>query len=142
MQQWLATTETRLGSLSQRLSASVGKRQLNTDLAGDSSASQSTKAPSEQLVQTPWLAIDDVFYEARGFTWALIHLLKAVETDFGDVLDKKAARVSLRQIIRELEPTQQTLVEPYGFEWRWLWYCCKPLPHHGLAYLPNQCSHH
>jgi len=112
LQQWLATTETRLGSLSQRLSASVGKRQLNTDLAGDSSASQSTKAPSEQLVQTPWLAIDDVFYEARGFTWALIHLLKAVETDFGDVLDKKAARVSLRQIIRELEPTQQTLWSP------------------------------
>ena len=112
LQQWLATTETRLGSLSQRLSASVGKRQLNTDLAGDSSASQSTNAPKDQLVQTPWLEIDDVFYEARGFTWALIHLLKAVETDFGDVLDKKAARVSLRQIIRELEPTQQTLWSP------------------------------
>jgi hypothetical protein len=112
LQQWLATTETRLGSLSQRLSASVGKRQLNTDLAGDSSASQSTNAPSDQLVQTPWLEIDDVFYEARGFTWALIHLLKAVENDFGGVLDKKAARVSLRQIIRELEPTQQTLWSP------------------------------
>ena len=32
---WLSTVNTRLGSLSQRLSASVGQRRLNTDLAGD-----------------------------------------------------------------------------------------------------------
>ena len=109
---WLAAMETRLGSLSQRLSASVGKRQLDTSLAGDATATQSTATPLEQLVQTPWLEIDDVFYEARGFTWALLHMLEAVESDFGDVLDKKAARVSLRQIIRELEPTQETLWSP------------------------------
>ncbi|MBL6814852.1 MAG: DUF2333 family protein [Pseudomonadales bacterium] len=112
LQSWLAAMETRLGSLSQRLSASVGKRQLDTSLAGDADATQSTATPSEQLVQTPWLEVDNVFYEARGFTWALLHLLEAVETDFGDVLDKKAARVSLRQIIRELEPTQETLWSP------------------------------
>ncbi len=112
LQSWLGAMETRLGSLSQRLSASVGKRQLDTSLAGDSTASQSTATPSDQLVQTPWLEIDNVFYEARGFTWALLHLLEAVEIDFGDVLDKKAARVSLRQIIRELEPTQDALWSP------------------------------
>ena len=33
LQKWLQGVETRLGSLSQRLSASVGKRQLNLDLA-------------------------------------------------------------------------------------------------------------
>ena len=112
LQSWLAAMETRLGSLSQRLSASVGKRQLDTSLAGDATATQSTATPAEQLVQTPWLEIDNVFYEARGFTWALLHLLEAVETDFGEVLDKKAARVSLRQIIRELEPTQEALWSP------------------------------
>ena len=63
-------------------------------------------------MQTPWLEIDNVFYEARGFTWALIPLLEAIEQDFGDVLDKKAARVSLRQIVRELDPTQDTLWSP------------------------------
>jgi hypothetical protein len=42
----------------------------------------------------------------------LIHLLKAVEIDFRDVLDKKNARVSMQQIIRELEPTQDTLWSP------------------------------
>lgn len=110
--QWLAAVETRLGSMSQRLSASVGKRQMNTDLAGDAAAQQATAAPKDQIVKTPWLEIDDVFYETRGFTWALLHLLRAIEQDFGDVLDDKNARVSIQQIIRELEPSQETLWSP------------------------------
>lgn len=112
LQQWLQGVETRLGSLAQRLSASVGKRQLNVDLAGDAAAVQSTDAPPEQEYKTPWLEIDDVFYEARGQSWALLHLLRAIEHDFGDILDNKNARVSLQQIIRDLEPTQHTLWSP------------------------------
>ena len=109
---WLSEVETRLGSLSQRLSASVGKRQLDVALAGDSAARQSTEATVEKTLKTPWLKIDDIFYEARGTTWALIHLLKAIETDFSEVLEKKNALVSLQQIIRELEPTQDTVWSP------------------------------
>ena len=109
---WLQTVESRLGSLSQRLSASVGKRRLNTDLAGSTEAKQSTYSPHEMEVKTPWLKIDDVFYEARGASWALIHFLKAVERDFADVLAKKNARVSLQQIIRELESTQEPVYSP------------------------------
>ncbi|KAA1192053.1 DUF2333 family protein [Pseudohalioglobus sediminis] len=110
---WLSTVNTRLGSLSQRLSASVGQRRLNTDLAGDVGASQSTQAPQELLVKTPWLEIDDVFYEARGTTWALIHFLKAVQVDFAEVLQNKNAMVSLQQIIRELEASQETVWSPF-----------------------------
>ncbi|KZX58425.1 hypothetical protein A3709_02900 [Halioglobus sp. HI00S01] len=109
---WLSTVNTRLGSLSQRLSASVGQRRINTDLAGDTAASQSTNAPGEVVVKTPWNEIDDVFFEARGTTWALIHFLKAVEVDFADVLRKKNALVSLQQIIRELEGSQEQLWSP------------------------------
>ena len=109
---WLATVESRLGSLSQRLSASVGQKRLNTDLAGDSSASQSTVTPGETEIKTPWAEIDDVFYEARGTSWALIHILRAAEIDFGSVLDKKNARVSVQQIIRELESTQESVFSP------------------------------
>lgn len=112
LRSWLAEVETRLGSLSQRLSASVGKRQLDLSLAGDSAARQSTKVNADQLIKTPWAQLDDVFYEARGTTWALIHLLRAIEVDFEDVLRKKNALVSLRQIIRELEPTQNTVWSP------------------------------
>ncbi len=109
---WLSTVNTRLGSLSQRLTASVGQRRVNTDLAGEAGASQSTPAPGEMVVKTPWLQIDDTFYEARGTTWALIHFLKAVEVDFGDVLKQKNALVSLQQIIRELEGTQEPIWSP------------------------------
>jgi hypothetical protein len=109
---WLGVVESRLGSLSQRLSASVGKRSLNTDLAGDTAAQQSTSAPSEFEIKTPWLEIDNIYYETRGSTWALLHFLRAIEVDFSEVLKKKAALVSLRQIIRELESTQQTIYSP------------------------------
>lgn len=109
---WLGEVETRLGSLSQRLSASVGKRQLDTSLAGDEAARQSTQTHLDQTIKTPWFELDDVFYEARGSTYAILHLLQAADADFADVLDKKNARVSLRQIIRELEPTQETLWSP------------------------------
>ncbi len=109
---WLSTVETRMGSLSQRLSASVGQRRLNTDLAGEERASRSTAAPAEIEVKTPWNEIDDVFYEARGSAWALLHFLKAIEIDFADVLAKKNALVSLKQIIRELEATQEPVFSP------------------------------
>lgn len=109
---WLGEVETRLGSLSQRLSASVGKRQLDTSLAGDTAARQSTQTQGDSMIKTPWAELDDVFYQARGTTWALIHLLKAVQIDFRDVLDKKNALVSMQQIIRELESTQDTLWSP------------------------------
>ena len=109
---WLGMVEKRLGSLSQRLSASVGQRRINTDLAGDAAATQSTRETQELVVKTPWNEIDDVYYESRGAAFALIHFLKAAEVDFADVLEKKNATVSLRQIIRELEATQQTVWSP------------------------------
>ena len=112
LREWLAIVEKRLGSLSQRLSASVGQVRVNTDLQGDSAATQSTEKPHIVTVKTPWLEIDDVFYEARGSVWALIHFLRAIEVDFEPVLMKKNALVSLRQIIRELESTQDYVWSP------------------------------
>ena len=112
LRDWLAIVEKRLGSLSQRLSASVGQDRVNTDLQGDVAATQSTDKPGVISVKTPWLELDDVFYEARGSTWALIHFMQAIEIDFEEVLRKKNALVSLRQIIRELEATQHFVWSP------------------------------
>jgi hypothetical protein len=112
LQEWLGQVEKRLGSLSQRLSASVGQVRLNTDLAGDAEAVQSTKTSAQIEVKTPWTEIDDVFYETRGAAWALIHFLKAVERDFEPVLQKKNALISMRQIVRELEGTQEPIWSP------------------------------
>lgn len=112
LRDWLAVIEKRLGSLSQRLSASVGRVRVNTNLAGDPAAERSTPEPTIMEVKTPWLKIDDVFFESRGSAWALIHFLKAAEIDFHQVLRKKNAVISLRQVIRELEATQETIWSP------------------------------
>lgn len=108
----MKNVEKRLGSYSQRLSASVGQERFNTDLAGDVAARQSTEAPDRRYVKTSWWQIDDEFYEARGATWALLHFLKAVEIDFAEVLQRRNAMVSLQQIIRELEAAQQPIHSP------------------------------
>jgi hypothetical protein len=101
---WLGSVETRLGNLSQRLGASVGPRR-----AADA---QATAGGRDGVVRTPWRKLDDVFYESRGSTWALIHFLRAVEIDFADVLRNKNAEVSLRRIISELEASQEPLYSP------------------------------
>lgn len=95
---WIGDVSTRLGSLSQRLSASIGRSEVTQE--------------GRTYKRTPWLEIDDVFYEARGSAWALLHLLRAVEQDYAEVLARKHAQVSLQQIIRELEATQRSLRSP------------------------------
>ncbi|WDE04605.1 DUF2333 family protein [Thalassomonas viridans] len=112
LRDWLKEVEKRLGSYSQRLSASVGREQMNTDLAGDNVAQQSTSAASRLQMKTSWWKIDDEFYEARGACWALLHFLQAIEIDFNDVLEKKNAKVSVQQIIRELKASQQPVWSP------------------------------
>lgn len=112
LRDWLAGVEKRLGSLSQRLSASVGQVRVNTDVRENVEGSPSPARPKEVVVKTPWMEIDDVFWEARGTAWALIHFMRALEQDFVDVLNKKAAHPSLRQIIRELEATQSFVWSP------------------------------
>lgn len=102
---YLQLVSSRLGSLSQRLSASVGQIRM-----GDASAADAPEQPGsmhgpvgQQLVKTPWTKIDDNFYEARGYTWTLLEQLKAIQQDFGPILRSKHADVSLDQVIRELE---------------------------------------
>jgi hypothetical protein len=112
LRSWLSEVENRLGSLSRRLSESVGRQQLDHGLVGDAGAEQSTLTEGVQERKTPWLEIDDVFYEARGTTWALVHILKAIEHDFKSVLVNKNALVSLQQIIIELEATQDDIWSP------------------------------
>lgn len=103
---WLGMAQTRLGSLSLRLSASVGKLQVHPGTA------VAPESDSGELERTPWTEIDDVFYEARGSSWALLQFLRAVRRDFAPVLEDKNAEASVAQIIRELEGTQQALWSP------------------------------
>jgi hypothetical protein len=103
LREWLSVVELRLGSLSQRLSASVGQARVNTDLGGAPAGEAARPDAGDVIVKTPYFKIDDVFYEARGTAWALLLFLRAAQFDFERTLEDKNAVVSLRQIIRELE---------------------------------------
>ena len=112
LREWLAQVEKRLGSLSRRLGDSVATDVINTDLAGESAAEASSSLPDRVPVQTSWFEIDDIFYEARGTSWALVHFFRAAELDFAQVLADKNAGTSVRQIIRELEASLQPVRSP------------------------------
>jgi hypothetical protein len=109
---WLNEVQNRLGSLSLALSKSVGRQELRVPRAAADMPGEAGKAVSGDQEKTPWLKIDNVFYEARGATWALVHLMKGVQEDFAGVLEEKNARTSYRQVIRELEATQATVWSP------------------------------
>ena len=115
LREWLSLVEKRLGALSQRLSQARPQLRINTDLAGDNNAQQSTAVPTQLSAKTSWWEIDDNFYEARGTAWALIQFLRAAEKDFKPVLEDKNAVPTLRQIILELESTQKNVASPIIF---------------------------
>jgi len=122
LREWLAQVEKRLGSVTRRLGDSVATTRINEGLAGDLAAVASNPQADTIDVQTSWFEVDDVFFEARGAAWALVHFFRAVEFDFARVLEDKNANASVRQIIRELEASLRPLGSPmilngsgYGF---------------------------
>jgi hypothetical protein len=112
LREWLAEVEKRLGSMSRRLGNSVAASVINEELAGDPSAEAAQTQPDTVNVRTPWLEIDDVFFEARGTAWALLHFFRSAEFDFAQVLADKNAEASVRQIIRELEASLDPMRSP------------------------------
>lgn len=103
LQRWLQVTQERLDDLASRLNAAQAT----------SLASRAVVAPgTEQVPATSWAKVDDVFFEARGSAWALLHLLKAAELDFAGLLVARHADLGLRAAIHELEATQQPLWSP------------------------------
>ncbi len=109
---WLADLETRLGSLSRTLGESVGKASVSDAVANVNQDNPLEEETGAIDVQTPWTEIDDVFYEARGSSWALLHIFRAIEVDFRKVLQDKNAMASVKQVIIELEGAQGAMWSP------------------------------
>ena len=104
LREWLAQVEKRLGSLT--------RNRINDDLAGDAAAEAAGGQPDTVNVRTSWWKTDNIFFEARGTAWALVHFFRAAEFDFEKVLKDKNAEASVRQIIRELEASLAPLRSP------------------------------
>ncbi len=112
LREWLSQVEKRLGSLTRRLGNSVAASRINDDLGGDAAAEAAGPQPDTFNVRTSWFQTDNIFFEARGTAWALVHFFRAAEFDFAHVLADKNAEVSVRQIIRELEASLDPLSSP------------------------------
>lgn len=112
LREWLSQVEKRLGSLTRRLGDSVASDRINENLAGEPAAEAAGAQPDTIKVRTSWFEVDDIFFEARGTAWALVHFFRAAEFDFAHVLADKNAEVSVRQIIRELEASLDPLRSP------------------------------
>ncbi len=112
LREWLAQVEKRLGSLTRRLGNSVADDVINENLAGDAVGEAAGDQPDTVRVRTSWFKIDNIFFEARGTAWALLHFFRAAEFDFAKVLADKNAEASVRQIIRELEASLAPIRSP------------------------------
>ena len=100
-----------MGDITQRLSASVGNVAIDRK-AGKEGDAQAKPASAVRVDKTSWWKIDDHFFYARGYSWALLHQLRAIRIDFKGTLEKKGAMASLHQIINELEKTQKSIWSP------------------------------
>jgi hypothetical protein len=110
---YLAVVEKRLGSYAQRLSASVGDPELTAALVPESREGAADSGPAlEARAKTAWLEVDDIFHEARGYSWALLHTFKALAVEFEPVLRDKNAQVSVQQVIRDLEEATKRMWSP------------------------------
>jgi hypothetical protein len=102
----------RLGNLSTRLSASTAGATLIPGLEIIEPNVAVRNAKVAPMSQTPWLLIDDVFYEARGSSWALLHILKAIKYDFHDILLDKRAMNTVDIMIKALENAMSPVLSP------------------------------
>lgn len=100
---WLGRVEQRLDSLTHRLSASIGEREALRDLGVDN---------DDLPDRTPWFKVDDIFFEARGSGWALLHLLEAMRRDLNDVIESAEAGGTWDELVAELQLTQRRIWSP------------------------------
>lgn len=93
---WLSQVQQRLEAQTRQLAANVGQSP-NGDEQDDS---------------TPWLRIDNVFFEARGTTWALAQLMQAARIDYADAIESSGVGADFDQLVAELESSQARVWSP------------------------------
>jgi hypothetical protein len=100
----------RLGGLSTRLAANTAGANLGPGLT--ELEKQVAEQQGTTVAKVTWLEIDDVFYEARGAAWALLHILRAIKYDFADILLDKRAMRTVDIMIKAMENALQPILSP------------------------------
>lgn len=70
------------------------------------------KSSTPQTPEVSWSAVDDHLYEARGYCWALLHIMQAIQKDFADVIRNKESEAEMYRIVEELQSTQKPIWSP------------------------------
>jgi len=105
----------RLGGLSTQLTASSDRFAGAAGILYDPSGQKAPENLGERtkgVGRTPWLLIDNVFYRARGASWALLHILQAIKVDFEDIILDKRAMNTLDNMIHALENALTPIMSP------------------------------
>ena len=100
----------RLGGLSTRLSANSAEGNYGPGLT--ELEKQAADEKGTPVTKVSWLEIDDVFYEARGASWALLHILRAIKHDFADILLDKRAMRTVDIMIKAMENALTPVLSP------------------------------
>jgi hypothetical protein len=101
---WLEVVSRRLAGLSERLQLGA------SDIPIEGTGGSGTK---KERLSTSWWQTDNVFYEARGNAWALLALTRALEVDFHDVLVKKNALSTFRNLEHTLASAERPMESPW-----------------------------
>ena len=113
---YLGLVEKRLGNFGVRLGAAAGTTpQVDPAMSGitkDSPpASTAALVPAGSASADP-ARIDDVFFCARGYSWALLHVMRGIDQDFASVLADKNAGRQLWRIVHDLEGAIKPMRSP------------------------------
>jgi hypothetical protein len=122
---YLALVEKRLGNFGVRLGAAAGASLgssaepggggdgARSGLGGAALGAADLSAgpvPLEEAFDPA--RVDDVFFCSRGYSWALLHLLRAAQVDFGPVLADKNAVAPVQRIVQDLEGAIKPMRSP------------------------------
>lgn len=106
---YLGLVEKRLGNFGVRLAASAGG-----GLAPGAAAFGAAPSAGDGLAAGDLASarVAEVFYCARGYAWALAHLMIAVQQDFAPVLADKSADAQVARIVQDLSGAIKRLRSP------------------------------
>lgn len=96
---WLETVQQRLDAQTQALASNVGQ---SDQMTVDGSEGESNS----------WFRIDNVFFEARGTSWALLQLMQAARIDYADAIEQAGVDGRFEQLIAELKASQARVWSP------------------------------
>ncbi len=108
--QYIEIVIKRLGGLSTRLNANTTRydSMMSINVVDQEKSTRKQSA----VGRTAWIDIDNVFWEARGAAWALLHILKAIKHDFGPILLDKRAMDTVDIMIKEMANALEPVLSP------------------------------